>query len=42
MTLQYGRGSRQRLMNLDVPEAAIAAIEKSQHRSDVNRMVGPA
>jgi membrane fusion protein, copper/silver efflux system len=26
----YGRGSRQRLMNLDVPEAAIAAIEKSR------------
>jgi Cu(I)/Ag(I) efflux system membrane fusion protein len=25
----YGRGSRQRLMNLDVPEAAIAAMEKS-------------
>jgi Cu(I)/Ag(I) efflux system membrane fusion protein len=26
----YGRGSRQRLMNLDVPEAAIGAIEKSR------------
>ena len=26
----YGRGSRQRLMNLDVPEAAISAIEKSR------------
>jgi Cu(I)/Ag(I) efflux system membrane fusion protein len=26
----YGRGSRQRLMNLDVPGAAIAAIEKSR------------
>ncbi|MEI9923057.1 MAG: efflux RND transporter periplasmic adaptor subunit, partial [Bradyrhizobium sp.] len=26
----YGRGSRQRLINLDVPEAAIAAIEKSR------------
>jgi membrane fusion protein, copper/silver efflux system len=26
----YGRGSRQRLTNLDVPEAAIAAIEKSR------------
>jgi Cu(I)/Ag(I) efflux system membrane fusion protein len=26
----YGRGSRQRLLNLDVPEAAIAAIEKSR------------
>ena len=26
----YGRGARQRLMNLDVPEAAIAAIEKSR------------
>lgn len=26
----YGKGSRQRLMNLDVPEAAIAAIEKSR------------
>ena len=26
----YGRGSRQRLMNLDVPDAAIAAIEKSR------------
>jgi Cu(I)/Ag(I) efflux system membrane fusion protein len=25
----YGRGSRQRLMNLDVPEAAIVAMEKS-------------
>ncbi|MGY0575602.1 efflux RND transporter periplasmic adaptor subunit [Bradyrhizobium sp. RDM12] len=28
--VQYGRGSRQRLMNLDVPDAAIAAIEKSR------------
>jgi membrane fusion protein, copper/silver efflux system len=27
----YGRGSRQRLMNLDVPEAAIAAIEKNRN-----------
>jgi Cu(I)/Ag(I) efflux system membrane fusion protein len=27
----YGRGSRQRLMNLDVPEVAIAAIEKSRN-----------
>jgi Cu(I)/Ag(I) efflux system membrane fusion protein len=27
---RYGRGSRQRLMNLDVPEAAIAAMEKSR------------
>jgi Cu(I)/Ag(I) efflux system membrane fusion protein len=27
----YGKGSRQRLMNLDVPEAAIAAIEKSRN-----------
>ena len=26
----YGRGSRQRLMNLDVPEPAIAAMEKSR------------
>jgi Cu(I)/Ag(I) efflux system membrane fusion protein len=26
----YGRGSKQRLLNLDVPEAAIAAIEKSR------------
>ena len=26
----YGRGSRQRLMNLDVPEAAIVAMEKSR------------
>jgi membrane fusion protein, copper/silver efflux system len=26
----YGRGSRQRLLNLDVPEPAIAAIEKSR------------
>ena len=26
----YGRGSRQRLVNLDVPDAAIAAIEKSR------------
>jgi Cu(I)/Ag(I) efflux system membrane fusion protein len=25
----YGRGSRQRMMNLDVPESAIVAIEKS-------------
>ena len=28
-TSAYGRGSRQRLMNLDVPEAAITAMEKS-------------
>jgi Cu(I)/Ag(I) efflux system membrane fusion protein len=28
-TGSYGRGSRQRLMNLDVPEAAIVAMEKS-------------
>lgn len=27
----YGRGSRQRLVNLDVPEAAIAAMEKSRN-----------
>jgi membrane fusion protein, copper/silver efflux system len=27
----YGRGSRQRLMNLDVPEAAIIAIEKTRN-----------
>jgi membrane fusion protein, copper/silver efflux system len=27
----YGRGSRQRLINLDVPEAAIAAIEKTRN-----------
>jgi Cu(I)/Ag(I) efflux system membrane fusion protein len=27
----YGRGSRQRLMNLDVPEAAILAIEKGRN-----------
>ena len=27
----YGRGSRQRLMNLDVPDAAIVAIEKSRN-----------
>jgi Cu(I)/Ag(I) efflux system membrane fusion protein len=27
----YGRGSRQRLMNLDVPEAAIVAIEKNRN-----------
>jgi membrane fusion protein, copper/silver efflux system len=27
----YGRGSRQRLMNLDVPEEAIAALEKSRN-----------
>lgn len=27
---QYGRGSRQRLMNLDVPEPVIAAMEKSR------------
>lgn len=26
----YGRGSRQRLMNLDVPDAVIAAIEKTR------------
>ena len=28
--LAYGRGSRQRLINLDVPEGAIAAIERSR------------
>jgi Cu(I)/Ag(I) efflux system membrane fusion protein len=28
--LAYGRGSRQRLINLDVPQAAIAAIERSR------------
>jgi membrane fusion protein, copper/silver efflux system len=27
----YGRGSRQRLLNLEVPEAAISAIEKSRN-----------
>jgi Cu(I)/Ag(I) efflux system membrane fusion protein len=27
----YGKGSRQRLMNLDVPEAAITAIEKGRN-----------
>jgi membrane fusion protein, copper/silver efflux system len=27
----YGRGSRQRLMNLDVPDAAIVAMEKSRN-----------
>jgi len=27
----YGRGSRQRLMNLDVPEAAIGAMEKGRN-----------
>jgi Cu(I)/Ag(I) efflux system membrane fusion protein len=27
----YGRGSRQRLLSLDVPEAAIAAIEKNRN-----------
>jgi Cu(I)/Ag(I) efflux system membrane fusion protein len=27
---RYGRGSRQRLMNLDVPDAAIVAMEKSR------------
>ena len=27
----YGKGSRQRLMNLDVPEAAIVAMEKSRN-----------
>src|SRR4051794_17532315 len=27
----YGRGSRQRLMNLDVPDAAITAIEKGRN-----------
>jgi membrane fusion protein, copper/silver efflux system len=27
----YGRGSRQRLLNLDVPETAIAAIEKTRN-----------
>jgi membrane fusion protein, copper/silver efflux system len=27
---QYGRGSRQRLKNFDVPDAAIAAMEKTQ------------
>ena len=35
---RYGTGSRQRLMNLDVPEAAIAAIEKSRERSARDRM----
>ncbi|MGB3487082.1 MAG: efflux RND transporter periplasmic adaptor subunit [Xanthobacteraceae bacterium] len=29
-TERYGRGSRQRLMNLDVPDAAIVAMEKSR------------
>ena len=28
-SVAYGRGSRQRLMNLDVPEAVISAMEKS-------------
>ena len=28
-SVAYGRGSRQRLLNLDVPEAAITAMEKS-------------
>jgi Cu(I)/Ag(I) efflux system membrane fusion protein len=28
-TAAYGRGSRQRLMNLDVPDAAISAMEKT-------------
>ena len=28
--VSYGRGSRQRVMNLDVPEAAIAAMEKNR------------
>jgi Cu(I)/Ag(I) efflux system membrane fusion protein len=28
-TIAYGRGSRQRLSNLDVPDAVIAAVEKS-------------
>ncbi len=28
-SVAYGRGSRQRLMNLDVPDAAIAAMEKT-------------
>ena len=28
-SVAYGRGSRQRLMNLDVPDAVIAAMEKS-------------
>jgi Cu(I)/Ag(I) efflux system membrane fusion protein len=28
--LAYGRGSRQRLMNLDMPDAAISAIEKTR------------
>ena len=28
--IQYGRGSRQRLVNLDVPEVAISAIEKGR------------
>lgn len=28
--IQYGRGSRQRLVNLDVPEAAISAIDGSR------------
>ncbi len=34
----YGRGSRQRLINLDVPEAAIAAIEKKPERADLRRV----
>ena len=40
--LQYGRGSRQRLVNLDVPEVAIAAIEKGRTVPTIDRMVGPA
>ena len=31
VTAGYGRGSRQRLMNLDVPEAVIAAMEKNSY-----------
>ena len=35
---RYGRGSRQRLVNLDVPEAAIAAIEKSRDVPTLHRV----
>ena len=34
----YGSGSRQRLINLDVPEAAIAAMEKTPQRADRDRL----
>uniref|UniRef100_Q07HK5 Efflux transporter, RND family, MFP subunit n=1 Tax=Rhodopseudomonas palustris (strain BisA53) TaxID=316055 RepID=Q07HK5_RHOP5 len=37
----FGRGSRQKLINLDVPEAAIAAMEKSGNASVMIDWVAP-